>query len=168
VDLKIWIKYHLNKFLESIYKTKPIQNAKCTRTPSPRGADRWDPRVSRPRPSDTQCIHGHGPAGISLPVRFPATPRAHMASRAQDEPSRTLCSVCRAPEIARRRAWRMRRRCSPRPGHLGTVEHGPRTGKGARSRGGANALETMGNGGEEGENHVSREVAGAPAHSGEP
>jgi len=35
VDLEIWIKYHLNKFLENIYQTKSIQNAKCTRTPSP-------------------------------------------------------------------------------------------------------------------------------------
>jgi len=61
----------------------------------------------------------------------------------------------------------MRWRCSPRPGHLGAVEREPRTGKGVRSRGGANALENMGIGGEEGENHVSREVAGALAHSGE-
>jgi len=35
VDLKIWIKYYLNKFLENIYKTKQIQNARCTTNPSP-------------------------------------------------------------------------------------------------------------------------------------
>jgi len=100
-------------------------------------------------------------------VSFLATLRAPTASQARDEPSRTHCSVYRAPELARRRAWRTRRRCSPQPGHLGAVEREPTTGKVARSRGGANALEIVGNGGEEGENHVSREVAGASAHFGE-
>jgi len=167
VDLKIWINYHLNKFLENIYKTKPIQNAKCTQTPFPRGADRRDPRVSRSHPSDTQSIRGRGPARISPLVRFPATPRAPTASRARDEPSHTHCSVYRAPELARRRAWRMRRHCSPWSGHLGAVEREPRIAKGVRSQGGSNALEIVGDGSEEGENHVTREVAGAPAHSGE-
>jgi len=46
VDLKIWIKYYLNKFLENIYKTKQIRNARYTPNTSPRGAERRDPWVS--------------------------------------------------------------------------------------------------------------------------
>jgi len=47
------------------------------------------------------------------------------------------------------------------------VEREIATGNDVRCQGEANALENVGNGGEERENRVSREVAGAPTHYGE-
>ena len=114
-----------------------------------------DPRVSWPHPSDTKRVRGHGPAGISPSARFPVSPRAPTASWARDEPNCTHCTAYCAPELAHRRAWRTRRRCSPRPGQLRAVEHEPRAGKEARGRGETNALGITAHGGEERENHMS-------------
>jgi len=47
------------------------------------------------------------------------------------------------------------------------VERELATGNGARCQGEANTLKNVGKGGEEKENRASREVAGAPTHSGE-
>ena len=61
----------------------------------------------------------------------------------------------------------MRRRCSPWCGHFVAVERALATGKDAQCQGEANAPTNASNGGEERENRLSREVAGAPTHSGE-
>jgi len=56
---------------------------------------------------------------------------------------------------------------SPWSGCFAAVERGLTMGKGAQSQGKANAPTNASKGGKERENRASREVAGAPTHSGE-